>query len=269
MPELPEVETIRTQLEPLLVGSIIVKADSHPSAKFTDARKAVDHTIKAIRRRGKYLLLELSTGNDISEMVIHLGMTGRLLVLQNLDDNPYCRAHWTLKGGREFIFYDVRRFGRIALVPANDYRSLPTLHQMGPEPFDPELNAESFYARLKCSRRRIKTNLLSQRPLAGIGNIYADEALWRSCIHPATRRISQHRCGLLLKALREVLTEALANHGTTLNDYRTALGESGSHQNQLKCYGLSGQPCSRCGTILRRGTLDQRTSTWCPSCQKG
>ncbi len=268
MPELPEVETVRAQLEPLLVGARIIDGDSHPSAKFCQAPNAVGHSVEAVRRRGKYLLFDLLPDRGgRRQLIVHLGMTGGLHVVPLPTDDPYRRARWGLDDGRHLLFRDVRRFGRIAVVPHGDHRSLPTLHELGPEPFDPRLDAAGFHARLARSSRRIKTHLLSQRPVAGVGNIYADEALWRACIHPGVRRLGLERSGRLLAALREVLTEALARNGTTLRDFRTVDGATGSNQDRLDCYGRSGLPCGRCGSALTSRVLDQRTSTYCPTCQ--
>ena len=121
---------------------------------------------------------------------------------------------------------------------------------------------------MRASKRAIKTQLLSQRPLAGVGNIYADEALWIARIDPRARRMTRAQAALLLDALREVLSASVDNGGTTLRDYRTVAGESGRNQERIACYGRYGEPCLRCATILRRTVLDGRTTTWCPSCQR-
>ncbi len=235
MPELPEVETVRRQLEPLLAGRRIVDAEAHPSPKFAPAVRAVAHRVGGVRRRGKYLLFDLLDGGDTPrELVVHLGMTGGLHVVDAPSPDPYRRARWELDDGRNLVFRDVRRFGRIAVVPAGDHRSLPTLHDLGPEPFDPVLDAGGFHARLAGSRRRVKTHLLSQRPIAGVGNIYADEAL-------------RGRSGMTT--------------GANVDDVHL------EGQFRLDCYGRAGSPCARCRTPLTSRPLDQRTATWCPSCQ--
>jgi len=280
VPELPEVETVRRHLEPLLVGTVITGGRAHPSPKFADATRATGHRIDEVARRGKYLLFDLApvphdTGDHPGverQLVVHLGMTGALHVdpphhREALGD-PYERASWTLDDGRHLWFRDVRRFGRIAVVPVGDHRSLPTLHHLGPEPFDPDLDAARFHRSLVGSQRRIKALLLSQRPIAGIGNIYADEALWRAGIHPGARRVGPERAGRLLGHLRDVLAESLDHGGTTLRDYRTPDGGTGRNQGRLDCYGRSGHPCRRCSTALVSRALDQRTTTWCPACQR-
>ncbi len=272
MPELPEVETVRRQLEPLIRGSVVINARSHLSAKFASASEAIGYTITGIGRRGKYLLVGLTntaSKNRLSnrELIVHLGMTGALYVDHDLPDDPYSRASWDLADGRTLWFRDIRRFGRVAVVPVGDHRSLPTLHHLGPEPFDPSLDGSRFHRSIAASRRRIKTQLLSQRPIAGVGNIYADEALWRAQVSPGARRVGLTRANNLLNEIRNVLLEALDNGGTTLRDYQTPDGSAGRNQFHLDCYGRSGGPCRRCATPLISRELDQRTTTWCPLCQ--
>jgi formamidopyrimidine-DNA glycosylase len=263
MPELPEVETVRRQLEPLVVGRRITEAWGHPSGKFASAPQAAGATIESARRRGKYLLLGL---DDARELVVHLGMTGQLR-LRPGELDPYVRAWWALDDGRVLELRDVRRFGRVGVVPAGEYASLPTLAAQGPEPWDPTLDDGGLWRNLTRSQVRIKTQLLSQRPLAGVGNIYADEALWRAGVHPARRSVTRRHADALLIELRAVLEQGIANGGTTLRDYRTVDGEPGRNQLELRCYGRAGEPCDRCGTELRRSVVDARGTTHCPTCQ--
>ncbi len=276
MPELPEVETVRRQLAPLLLGRRVVEAGSHPSAKFTPATAVTGARIVSDGRRAKFLIFGT---DDDRELVIHLGMTGQLTLLDggtvdggtadaDDSDDRHLRAWWRLDDGRTLQFVDVRRFGRIRVVPTGEYSSIPALHTAGPEPFDPTLDGKRFWADLAKSRRKLKTKLLSQRPIAGVGNIYADEALWLAAINPRATRLSQHRAGLLLEAIREVLEKGIDNGGTTLRDYRDAEGRSGGNQHSLSAYGRAGLPCPRCGTILISAPIDARTSTWCPMCQR-
>lgn len=264
MPELPEVETIRRQLAPRLQSRHIQDARSHESEKFTPAIEAIGTTIRGLNRKGKYLIAPL---NDGRELVIHLGMTGALAVTAAIPDNPYIRAWWQLDGNELLTYRDVRRFGRIRCVPAGQYDTIPTLAAQGPDALSPDFTAESFYRALRNSRRRIPTQLLSQKPVAGVGNIYGTEALWIAGIHPAKRQISRSAAANLHAALVEVLEAGLANGGTTLRDYRNADGGEGSHQDALACYGRSGQPCLRCATPLQHRTYDARTLTFCPQCQ--
>jgi formamidopyrimidine-DNA glycosylase len=263
VPELPEVETVRRQLEPLVAGRRITEAWGHPSAKFASAVEAAGPRIEGVDRRGKYLLLGL---DDERELVIHLGMTGQVR-LRPGDLDPYVRAWWALDDGSVLELRDVRRFGRVRVVPAGDYAAVPTLLAQGPEPWDAALDGDGLWRALRRSKVRVKTQLLSQRPLAGVGNIYADEALWRSGIHPARRSVSRVEAARLLLALRAVLEQGIANGGTTLRDYRTVDGASGRNQLELGCYGRAGEPCARCGDLLRRSVIDARGTTHCPTCQ--
>jgi formamidopyrimidine-DNA glycosylase len=263
MPELPEVETVRRQLAPLLVGRRITAAWGHPSAKFARAPEAVGPAVEDVGRRGKYLITALDDGR---ELVVHLGMTGQLRLRPEGED-PYVRAWWALSDGSVLEYRDVRRFGRIGVVPAGEYASLPTLAAQGPEPWDTALDGDGLWRNLRRSRARVKTQLLSQRPLAGVGNIYADEALWRSGIHPGRRTVTRAEARRLLVALREVLEQGIANGGTTLRDYRTVDGASGRNQLELGCYGRAGEPCLRCGDALRRSVIDGRGTTHCARCQ--
>ncbi len=266
VPELPEVETIRTQLQPRLSGRAVIDAGSHQSQKFTPALEAVGAGIGSVRRRGKYLIVELEDGR---ELVIHLGMTGRLAVDPRPDSShPHLRAWWRLDDGNTFTFHDIRRFGRLHVVKAGCYHTIPTLDHLGPEPLEERFTAEGLWRALRASRRRVKTQLLSQRPVAGIGNIYADEALWSSAIDPAARTVSKAGAAALVDGIRAVLTSGLRHRGTTLRDYVTVEGGSGSNQHHLNCYGQAGRPCARCGTELRYRRIDARGTTWCPSCQR-
>ena len=269
MPELPEVETVRRQLEPLLAGRRVTEAGSHRSDKFTPAREVTDELLGSMWRRGKFLLVPLGVDQQ-RELVVHLGMTGRLAVNGGWPDldNPYLRAWWRLDDGTALEYTDIRRFGRIRVVETGDYRSIPTLHNAGPEPFAIDFDAKAFRRLLQRSKRPIKTQLLSQRPVAGVGNIYADEALWLAQINPKARRLGLERAGSLLDAIREVLSVGLGNGGTTLRDYRDAAGNQGSNQHQLKAYGRSSLPCYRCSASLKSVVLDGRTTTWCPRCQR-
>jgi formamidopyrimidine-DNA glycosylase len=240
-----------------------VEAWGHPSPKFATAVEAAGARIEAVGRRGKYLVAPLDSGQ---ELVVHLGMTGQLRLRPGPLD-PYVRAWWALDDGAVLELRDVRRFGRIGVVPAGQYATLPTLATQGPEPWDAALDDGGLWRNLRASRARVKTQLLSQRPLAGVGNIYADEALWRAGIHPARRSVTKAEAARLLVALREVLEQGIANGGTTLRDYRTVDGGSGRNQLELGCYGRAGEPCVRCATELRRTVLDGRGTTYCPTCQ--
>lgn len=282
MPELPEVETIRRQLAPRLVGREVVGAGAHPSAKFTTAVAAVGGTVTALGRRGKYLIAELDhrpTG-ERADLVVHLGMTGVLALTSGSEPapSPHLRAWWALgpqvggdaapAAGREVLTYtDVRRFGRTTVVPHGDHTALPTLARLGPEPLDDDFTPAHLRAALRRAGAPLKAVLLGQRVVAGIGNIYCDEACWRAGVHPGSRSVPPSRLPVLHAAIRAVLLEAIEHGGTTLRDYRDGDGASGAHQQHLDCYGRAGQPCRRCGALLERSVVAARGTTTCPSCQ--
>ncbi len=266
MPELPEVESVRRQLAPELAGRRVVEVWTDPiptvPREFVAAERAIGRTIESVGRRGKFLLSPLDGG---LELIMHLGMTGSFRF--GLDD-PYVRARLWLDDGRMLAFRDPRRFGRIAVVDAGDYSTIPTLAALGPEPLSDEFDAEAFADALASTTAPIKPYLLSQRPVAGVGNIYADEALWRARIHPMSRRVGRARALVLRDAIRDVLAQAVDNEGTTFRDYRMLDGESGGNAPSLIAYGRGGQPCPRCGTPLRKIFLGGRGTTYCPRCQR-
>ncbi len=271
MPELPEVETIRRQLQQELPGARIVEADAHPSPKFAPALDAVGGRVTSIGRLGKYLLCALDDGR---ELVAHLGMTGSFAFHDpaGFAPDPYVRAWWSLqyddRTPRVLAFRDVRRFGRLAVVAAGAYEALPTLAHLGPDPFDPAFTVAHLHRALTARRARLKTQLLSQRPVAGVGNIYADEAFWSARVHPGARTITRPQTARLHAALVEVLAAGIDHGGTTLRDYRTVEGATGENQHHLQCYGRAGSPCLRCGRSLEREVLDGRSTTFCPRCQR-
>jgi formamidopyrimidine-DNA glycosylase len=266
MPELPEVESVRRQLDPQLRGRRIEEVwfDPHPAMprEFVDVERAMGRTVEQVGRRGKFLISLLDEG---LEMVMHLGMTGAFRF--DLGD-PYVRARLFLDDGRTLCFRDVRRFGRLAVVDKGDYRRLPTLALLGPEPLSDEFDPEDFARVLSKTRAPIKPYLLTQRPVAGVGNIYADEALWLARIHPASRRVGRARAFALHAAIKEVLADSIEREGTTFSDYQMVNGESGRNQSFLIAYGQAGLPCPRCGTSLRKIALAGRGSTYCPRCQR-
>jgi formamidopyrimidine-DNA glycosylase len=182
--------------------------------------------------------------------------------------DPYTRASLTLDNGHRLIFKDVRRFGRIAVVDAGHYETIPTLAHLGPEPLSDAFDPGCFSLELSRTNAPVKPFLLSQRPVAGVGNIYADEALWVARIHPASRRVGPKRARVLHAAIREVLSAAIEREGTTFSDYRMVDGASGRNANYLFAYGRGGEPCPRCGGPLRRIVLGGRGTTYCPRCQR-
>lgn len=267
MPELPEVETIRRQLEPHLVGQSISDAWGFDAPNFRDARLAQGHLVTDLRRRGKYLISSLS--GDL-ELIVHLGMTGVLRAIPSASGpcGDHVRAHWTLSSGERLELNDPRRFGRVAVVATNSYEALPTLANLGPEPLSADFTAEHLWRALSAGRAMVKTKLLNQRAVAGVGNIYADEALWMAGIRPSARYVSRPRAANLRDAIVAVISDGIAHGGTTLRDYRRVDGSEGGHQHHLHCYGRAGSPCDTCGTVMRHTVIDGRGTTWCPRCQK-
>jgi formamidopyrimidine-DNA glycosylase len=266
MPELPEVESVRRQLEPELAGRRVLDAwwDPHPALprEFFGLELLAGRKIQGVGRRGKFIIAPLDQG---LELIMHLGMTGSFRF--DLDDR-YARARLSLDDGRTLVFRDVRRFGRMAVVEAGEYDAIPTLRLLGPEPLSDQFDPVTFGKMLRRTNAPIKTYLLSQRPVAGVGNIYADEALWQARIHPASRSVGPKRALALHTAIREVLAGAIEREGTTFSDYRMVDGESGRNARFLIAYGRAGQPCPRCGTPLKKMVLGGRGTTYCPRCQR-
>ena len=269
IPELPEVETVRRELAPWLTGRRIVSAElveAVPGPKYAGLERATGQDILAVKRRGKFLLLPLSAGDDL---IIHLGMTG---IVSPEPFAKHTRVKLELSPGPNSALYfqDVRRFGRFLVVPSGHYETLPTLYAMGPEPLDTDFTNPGFYGALKASAMPVKPYLLSQRPVSGVGNIYADEALWQARIYPLTpaKAISKAKAFALAEAIRKVLTESLAFKGTTLQDYRTVNGEVGGYAAQLQVYGRGGAPCLRCGRPISKIVVAGRGTHFCPHCQR-
>jgi len=283
VPELPEVESVRRQLAPELTGRRILSVwwDAHPHARLSDVDLAAGRRIDAVRRRGKFLLCPLDTtpgGRDL-ELVLHLGMTGSFQLVPTegpgaIDEHDpaaptHIRASFVLDDGRALLFRDPRRFGRVSVVPAGEYRCrIPTLAALGPEPLSDDFEVAAFAAALAVTSAPVKAKLLDQRLVAGVGNIYADEALWRARIHPASRRVGARRAAALHTAIREVLAAAIDREGTTFRDYQMVNGASGRYADFLDAYGQGELPCRRCGTTMRRTVIAQRGTTYCPRCQR-
>jgi formamidopyrimidine-DNA glycosylase len=275
MPELPEVETVRRELGLWLTGRTIVKAervDAPEGKKYANLERASGQKILSVNRRGKFMILPLDN-ND--ELIIHLGMTG---IISPQPFEKHVRAKLTLAASEnlaagannELYFQDVRRFGRFLVVEAGDYHLLPTLESIGPEPLTNDFTEVQFSKALKKSATAIKTYLLSQKPVSGVGNIYADEALWQSGIHPLTpaNKIPKKKIPMLLQAIKDILAASIEHQGTTLNDYRTVNGEVGEYITYLKAYGHENDACERCGTTIERIVIAGRSSHYCPQCQK-
>lgn len=273
MPELPEVETTRRKIEPLLRGKIIAQIDHDAPHKYHATHLAHRRKIVGLDRRGKYLLLRLvpadapeEVPHDL-ELIVHLGMTGGF----RLEQGQHTRVTFVLEGGETLYFNDPRRFGRVAVVQRGDYSALPTLAAMGPEPLSNDFVEADFVA-AAAKAGAVKPWLLSQKPVSGVGNIYADEALWLAQIHPAQARLDEEQARRLYAAIRQVMGQAVAAGGSSLGNgagnYRQHDGEPGGYQVHHHAYGKAGQPCERCGTPLQKIVLGQRGTHFCPQCQK-
>ena len=237
-----------------------------PGPKYVGLERASGQQILRVTRRGKFLILPLSKGDDL---IIHLGMTGSVGPTP-LEKHVRVRLELNPGPNPALYFQDARRFGRFLLVPSGRYDTLPTLHAMGPEPLEPNFTPRAFYRALQASATPVKPYLLSQRPVSGVGNIYADEALWRARIHPLTpaKAVSKAKAYALAEAIREVLTASLEFRGTTLQDYRTVNGEVGSYASQLQVYGQPDAPCPRCGRPLSKIVVGGRGTHFCGYCQR-
>ena len=279
MPELPEVESVRRQLVPLVTGRTIVgtERDPYPARRIGEVDRAVGGTILEVRRRGKFLLLPLTGAGPAhpSELVIHLGMSGILRVL-DADDaeglvapSTHVRVRLLLDDGRALVLRDARRFGRVTVVDPGDHAgAAPALATLGPEPLSEHFTVDGLVRGLAASRASVKSRLLDQRLVAGVGNIYADESLWRAGIHPDARRVGRVRAQRLHTAVRDVLAAAVEREGTSFRDYQLVNGQSGRYLTELDVYGRAGLPCRRCGTTLRGTVVAQRGTTFCPRCQR-
>jgi formamidopyrimidine-DNA glycosylase len=264
MPELPEVETIRTDLEPFLLGRRIARVtQALEDPHYRDLMEAEGRFIEALGRRGKYLIAGLGE----KELVIHLGMTGQLAVAAVPSAMlRHLHVHFLLDDGASLYFNDPRRFGWLHVVPAGDYRTIPTLAAMGPEPLSPQFDLAVF-ARQLARARTLKPLLLSQKVVAGLGNIYVDEALYLAGLHPQRGALSKAEAERLHAAIREVLRQGIAHRGTTFKDYRDGLGRYGTHQDFLRVFAREGETCLACGTPIVKTRVSGRGTYYCPVCQ--
>ncbi len=275
MPELPEVETAVRLLRPQLVGRTIASArvywprtiGGQRTAEFE--RAVVGARVSGLRRRAKYIVADLERqGRGAGALLVHLRMTGRLYVEgARAPRDKFVKLELGLDRGRVLRFLDVRKFGRFLHVADAEEQ----LSGLGPEPLSPGFRAEWLATELKARRRRIKPLLLDQQFLAGMGNIYTDECLHRSGIHPLARsdRIDGERVKRLHAAIRSTLRAAIAREGSSFDTfYRTPEGQPGSYQDQFRVYGREGKPCRECGEPVSRVLVGQRGTHFCKSCQK-
>ena len=273
MPELPEVESVRRQLEPALVGRRFARveiADSRLVRPYDPAEVAAElegERVASVERRGKYLIVRFESGRAL---LIHLRMTGSLRVTApgELQDDPHRRAVVRLDNESDVAYRDVRRFGTWLLLEPGELD--PYLDaKVGEEPLDAVFTAAHLGERLANRRAPIKAALLDQRTLAGMGNIYVDEALWRAQIHPLrpAESLDEDELRRLHEGIRAALEHGIARQGSTLRDYRLPDGGSGGMQDEFRAYGREGEPCDRCATPIAKTRVAGRGTWFCPECQ--
>ncbi|ROR34277.1 bifunctional DNA-formamidopyrimidine glycosylase/DNA-(apurinic or apyrimidinic site) lyase [Inmirania thermothiophila] len=276
MPELPEVETTRRGIAPhvegrRLLGAVVREARLRRPVPPDLHRRIAGARVRAVARRAKYLILELiREDSPAGALLIHLGMSGSLRVLDaNAPPGPHDHVDLRLEGGRALRLRDPRRFGLVLFCPG-DPPAHPLLAGLGPEPLDPGFDGAALAAALHGRRSAVKAALLDQKVVAGVGNIYACEALFEAGIHPArpAGRIAPVRLARLAGALRAVMAEAVAAGGSTLRDFVGGDGRPGYFQHRFRVYGRAGAPCPRCGGAIRRRLLAQRVTYYCPRCQR-
>ena len=278
MPELPEVETVRRGLQPAMQGHVIVQADvNRPDLRFPlplgMKARLEGARVLALNRRSKYVLVDLSTGETL---LIHLGMSGRMLISGQMQgsfhhDHPAPQKHdhvvLHMSQGARITFNDARRFGAMDLISTENSASHPLLADIGPEPLGNDFDETYLAHRLKDRQTPIKSALLDQHNVAGLGNIYVNEILYRAGVHPA-RKAATVDAGPLIAIIRAVLTEAIDAGGSSLRDYRQADGELGYFQHRFHVYDRAGAPCPACGAAIQRLVQSGRSSFYCPNCQR-
>ena len=274
MPELPEVETVARDLRASVVGRRVVAVQlGHPKVMRFPVPEVFAVTlpgrrIESVGRRGKFIVCELDSGGDL---VFHLGMTGHLLVCERADRSaPHTHLRALLDDGRELRYDDARRFGRVLLGPRAVLEAAHALPSLGVEPLSDEFTSAHLGAYLRDTTRTVKAALLDQRGVAGLGNIYVDEACHLAGVRPTRRchTLTRSQRAALHDAIPRVLLTAISNRGSSIDDFRDIWNARGSHQERLQVYGRGGQPCFRCGAALRRATVAGRTTVYCSACQR-
>ena len=283
MPELPEVETVRRGLLPVLEGGVIARAEvNRPDLRWPlpdrMAERLTGHRVTALRRRSKYLLADLDSGETL---LVHLGMSGRMLISGAQiggfhHDHPAPQKHdhvvLHMENGARITFNDARRFGAMDLMPTETADQHMLLRVLGPEPFGNDFNAPYLATRLKGRKTPVKAALLDQRIVAGLGNIYVAETLYRARISPLrlAGELTEPQVHALVPVIREALAEAIEAGGSSLRDFRQANGELGYFSKHFQVYDREGQPCETpgCPGTITRTVQSGRSSFWCPACQR-
>jgi formamidopyrimidine-DNA glycosylase len=271
VPELPEVETTRRGIAPLVEACTVVAV----TVRETRLRQPVPanlaellcgHELRAVERRAKYLLFRFAHGT----LIVHLGMSGSLRVVPpETAFKKHDHIEITFANERRLRFHDPRRFG-LMIWSADPVESHPLIAHLGPEPWDEQFDAAYLHAAARSRRAAVKNVIMDGRIVVGVGNIYASEALYRAGVHPkrAAGRVSIARYARLVLAIREVLAEAIEVGGTTLRDFVKSDGEPGYFRLQLNVYGRAGEPCPGCRGLIRQAVIGQRSSFYCPVCQR-
>jgi formamidopyrimidine-DNA glycosylase len=275
MPELPEVESVRRRLAPVLEGRVFETvriADprlTRPLDPLEVAHELDGERVALVDRRGKYLIVRFESGRAL---LVHLRMTGSFLTSTDgtpLADDAHRRAVVTLDDGSAVAYRDVRRFGTWLLLEPDEVDTYVDA-RVGREPLATAYRAKHLAERLAGRRAPVKAAILDQRTVAGVGNIYADEALWRARIHPLTpaEKVDAEEVQALYKGIRESLRAGIRRQGSTLRDYRLPDGTEGGAQHEFKVYGRGGEPCERCGTPIDKIRVAGRGTWFCPTCQR-
>jgi formamidopyrimidine-DNA glycosylase len=267
MPELPEVETIRAELAPRLAGRSLVRVEildprlTRPVDLFEVAEELEGDTVVAVERRGKYLVLRLESG---LALLVHLRMTGGF----GFEPTTHERAVLELDDGTRLVYRDVRRFGTWLVLEDGEIDPYLT-SKNGPEPLGPRFTTAWLAGQLARRRAAVKAVLLDQRVVAGLGNIYADEALWRARVNPLrpASSLSRDEVGRVQRAIRVALRTGIARQGSTLRDYARPDGSAGSMQTEFRVYGRDGEPCPRCRRPIVKARVGGRGTWYCPRCQ--
>lgn len=283
MPELPEVETVMRGLAPAMQGAVIAQADVNRHNlrwpfPVDMAERLTGQTVLQLRRRSKYILADLSSGESL---LIHLGMSGRMLVSgdplgQFVQEHPIAEKHdhvvFHMANGARITFNDPRRFGAMDLLDTATAAQHKLLAVLGPEPLGNDFHEAHLIAAFKGRNTPVKSALLDQRIIAGLGNIYVCEALYRAGIHPARKagKLSRARVAALVPIIREVLGQAIEAGGSSLKDFRQADGELGYFQHSFDVYGREGDPCRtpECTQVIKRIVQSGRSSFYCSQCQR-
>jgi formamidopyrimidine-DNA glycosylase len=276
MPELPEVETVVKGLRPLIADKIVTAVEireenmiAYPEDNIEAFRDSlIGSKIEAVNRRGKYIIIELSTDKN---MVIHLRMTGKLLVKEVKEfRDKHTHVIFSLNDGQEIRFNNIRKFGRVYLIDKNHPEQAGGLADLGPEPLSDELTVGDFKKLFENRRALMKSLLLNQHFIAGIGNIYADEILFRSEVRPdrTADTLTEAEKEAIYHNMREILKKGIIYGGTSFSDYVNAFGEKGSFQEELRVHQRQGEECYECGTIIEKIKISGRSTYFCPQCQK-